>query len=58
VKEKIDIDNLTADEQIKYFYGNKQPYCKVCGADTERVNEVDLAWFKTQDLNYKLNFIF
>tara|TARA_R110000824_G_scaffold256617_1_gene445617 strand:- start:619 stop:882 length:264 start_codon:yes stop_codon:yes gene_type:complete len=58
VKITKNLDKMTAAEQIKHFYGDKVPYCKICGSDTERVNDTDLAWFKTQDTTYKLKFIF
>lgn len=49
---------MTAEQQIKQMYGDKKPYCKVCGTECVLAPHEDVIAYKNYDSTYPFDFIF
>ena len=54
----VKLNKLTAEQQINKLYGDKRPYCKVCGVDAILASDDEVSMYKQYDTTYNLDFIY
>lgn len=54
----VKVKRLSVEQQIKMIYGDKRPYCKVCGKDAVLASDEEVKAYKQYDTTYQLDFIF